>query len=124
MVEQSKTMASSVYFEERPWGAFYVLLDAQNTKVKKLVVNPGQRLSLQSHKLREEHWVIVSGRALVTLNDTEKEYGYGQYVNVPRGTKHRVACLSQEPVELIEVQVGDAFPEEDIIRYNDDYNRT
>ncbi len=124
MVEQSKTMASSVYFEERPWGAFYVLLDAPNTKVKKLVVNPGQRLSLQSHKLREEHWVIVAGKALVTLNDSEKEYGYGEYVHVPRGTKHRVACLSQEPVELIEVQVGDAFPEEDIIRYNDDYNRT
>ncbi len=124
MVEQSKTMASSIYFEERPWGAFYVLLDAPNTKVKKLVVNPGQRLSLQSHKLREEHWVIVAGKALVTLNDSEKEYGYGEYVHVPRGTKHRVACLSQEPVELIEVQVGDAFPEEDIIRYNDDYNRT
>ena len=123
MAEQSKTMSTSVYSEERPWGAFYVLLDAANTKVKKLVVNPGQRLSLQSHKLREEHWVIVAGRALVTLNDTEKECSYGEYVNVAKGTKHRVACLSQEPVEMIEVQVGEAFPEEDIIRYNDDYNR-
>lgn len=123
MSEQTKTIASQIYFEERPWGAFYVLLDAENTKVKKLVVKPGQRLSLQSHKLRDEHWVIVAGKALVTLNDSEKECSYGQYVHVPRGTKHRVACLSQEPVEMIEVQVGDGFPEEDIVRYNDDYNR-
>ncbi len=123
MTEQTKTIASQIYFEERPWGAFYVLLDAENTKVKKLVVKPGQRLSLQSHKLRDEHWVIVAGKALVTLNDSEKECSYGQYVHVPRGTKHRVACLSQESVEMIEVQVGDGFPEEDIVRYNDDYNR-
>lgn len=123
MAEKTKNIASEIYFEERPWGAFYVLLDAENTKVKKLVVKPGQRLSLQSHKLRDEHWVIVAGKALVTLNDTEKECTYGQYVHVPRGTKHRVACLSEVPVEMIEVQVGDGFPEEDIIRYNDDYNR-
>lgn len=123
MAEKTKNIASEIYFEERPWGAFYVLLDAENTKVKKLVVKPGQRLSLQSHKLRDEHWVIVAGKALVTLNDIEKECTYGQYVHVPRGTKHRVACLSEVPVEMIEVQVGDGFPEEDIIRYNDDYNR-
>lgn len=109
--------------EERPWGAFYVLVDQDNTKVKRLVVKPGQRLSLQSHKQRDEHWVIVAGVATITLDDETKEYGYGSHVYINRGVKHRVACQGPETLEIIEVQVGDAFPEEDIVRYQDDYHR-
>ncbi|MCA9804915.1 MAG: phosphomannose isomerase type II C-terminal cupin domain [Cyanobacteria bacterium HKST-UBA02] len=116
-------MGNDSYHEDRPWGAFYILADKPNTKVKRLVVNPGQRLSLQSHKLRDEHWVIVAGIARVTLDDSTRDFCYGDHVYVKRGVKHRIACASDEPVEVIEIQTGEAFPEEDIVRYSDDYNR-
>jgi mannose-6-phosphate isomerase-like protein (cupin superfamily) len=109
--------------EERPWGYFEILVDLPHTKVKRLVVNPGQRLSLQSHKLREEHWVIVSGPARVTLNDETRDYHYGEHVYIGRGVKHRLAAAGKKTIEIIETQVGDDFPEEDIIRYEDDYRR-
>jgi mannose-6-phosphate isomerase-like protein (cupin superfamily) len=109
--------------EDRPWGSFDVLADQTNTKVKRLLVNPGQRLSLQSHKLRDEHWVIVQGTAQVTLDDHTFEATYGKHIFIARGTKHRIACAGDSPVEIIEVQVGDDFPEEDIVRYADDYHR-
>ncbi len=108
---------------DRPWGSFFILDDREQTKVKRLVVNPGHRLSLQSHKYRDEHWVIVRGVAQVTLDDVTRDYHYGDHVFIKRGVKHRIGCQGPEPVEIIEVQTGDAFPEEDIVRYVDDYNR-
>lgn len=117
-------MTSNNYREDRPWGTFIVLDDLPHTKVKRLVVNPGQRLSLQSHKLRDEHWVVVRGTARVTLDEETRDYTYGDHVFVKRGVKHRIACGGDEPVEVIEVQIGEAFPEEDIVRYSDDYNRS
>jgi len=119
-----ETMTSSNYREDRPWGSFIVLDDLPHTKVKRLVVNPGQRLSLQSHKLRDEHWVVVRGTARVTLDEETRDFTYGDHVFVKRGVKHRIACGGDEPVEVIEVQIGEAFPEEDIVRYSDDYNRS
>ncbi len=107
----------------RPWGEFHILADMPYTKVKRLIINPGHRLSLQSHKMREEHWVVVRGVAAVTVGTENKELHYGQYIFVPKGTKHRIACAGSEPVEIIEVQTGEAFPEEDITRYEDDYKR-
>ena len=115
MVDENRT--------DRPWGSFFVLVDQGHTKVKRLVVNPGQRLSLQSHKQRDEHWVVVAGVATVTLDSDTRDYRYGEHVYVKRGAKHRIACKGPEPVEIIEVQTGEAFPEEDIVRYSDDYNR-
>ena len=108
---------------DRPWGAFFVLEDSDQAKVKRLVVNPGQRLSLQSHKHRDEHWVVVQGVAEVTLDERVQQLRYGDHVFVKRGTRHRIACASDVPVEIIEVQVGDSFEEEDIVRYSDDYGR-
>ena len=108
---------------DRPWGSFFVLADHPYTKVKRLLVNPGHRLSYQSHKLRDEHWVIVSGTARVTLDDETRDYHYGEHIFIKRGTKHRIACPGPDPVEIIEVQTGEAFPEEDIVRYTDDYDR-
>jgi mannose-6-phosphate isomerase len=108
---------------DRPWGAFFILDDQAHTKVKRLLVNPGHRLSLQSHKHRDEHWVVVKGVATVTLDEETKDFTYGDHIYVPRGVKHRISCQGKEPVEIIEVQTGDAFPEEDIVRYSDDYNR-
>lgn len=117
-------MSDDKYHEDRPWGSFDVLADKPHTKVKSLLVKPGQRLSLQSHKLRDEHWVVVQGVARVTLDDETRDFKYGDHVFVKRGVKHRIACAGDEPVEVIEVQIGDAFPEEDIVRYSDDYNRS
>lgn len=108
---------------DRPWGSFFILEDTAKTKVKRLLVNPGHRLSYQSHKLRDEHWVVVQGVAKVTLDDDTREYRYGEHVYIKRGVKHRLACDGPEPVEIIEVQTGEDFPEEDIIRYTDDYDR-
>jgi mannose-6-phosphate isomerase-like protein (cupin superfamily) len=108
---------------DRPWGSFFILEDNRHSKVKRLLVKPGHRLSYQSHEHRDEHWVVVAGVAKVTLNDQTSEYRYGQHVFVPRGTKHRIACDGPEAVEIIEVQVGESFAEEDITRYSDDYNR-
>jgi mannose-6-phosphate isomerase-like protein (cupin superfamily) len=108
---------------DRPWGAFFVLEDAADAKIKRLVVNPGQRLSLQSHKHRDEHWVVVGGVAEVTLDERVVQLAYGDHVFVKRGTRHRIACIGEVPVEIIEVQVGESFEEEDITRYSDDYGR-
>ncbi len=108
---------------DRPWGSFFILEDSDAAKVKRLLVKPGQRLSLQSHEHRDEHWVVIRGTARVTLNDVTSDYHYGQHVYVPRGTKHRIACTDNVPVEIIEIQIGDSFEEEDIKRYSDDYGR-
>ncbi len=109
--------------EDRPWGYFEVLIDLPHTKVKRLVVNPGQRLSLQSHKLREEHWVIVNGPARATIGNETRDYKYGEHVHIGRGVKHRLAAPGNDPIEIIETQVGEDFPESDITRYEDDYSR-
>lgn len=123
-LEQKKQKEEKILKEERPWGYFEILVDLPHTKVKRLVVKPGQRLSLQSHKLREEHWIVVKGPARVTLNDDTRDYNYGDYIHVARGMKHRLAAPGAQEVEIIETQVGDDFPEEDITRYQDDYNRS
>jgi mannose-6-phosphate isomerase-like protein (cupin superfamily) len=108
---------------DRPWGSFFILEDKEHTKVKRLLVNPGQRLSYQSHKHRDEHWVIVKGVAEITLDDETRLYRYGEHIYIKRGTKHRLACKGEDALEVIEVQTGDAFPEEDIVRFADDYQR-
>ncbi len=109
---------------DRPWGAFFILEDSEISKVKLLRVNPGQRLSLQSHKLRDEHWVVIKGTARVTLDEETRDYSYGQHIYIKRGTRHRLSCPEgTQAVEIIEVQTGDSFAEEDIVRYSDDYGR-
>ena len=77
---------------DRPWGSFFVLQDLNHTKVKRLVVNPGHRLSLQSHTKRDEHWVVVKGVATVTLDEDVRDYRYGEHVYVKRGVKHLISC--------------------------------
>lgn len=110
-------------FEERPWGSFVVLQTDSGYQVKKLVVNPGMRLSLQSHKYRAEHWFIVSGTALVELEDSKFEVDKGGSVDIPSGAKHRITCKSDHPLIFIEVQTGTSFDENDITRYEDDFGR-
>ena len=110
-------------FEERPWGNYTVLYTDENCQVKKLVVNPGKRISLQSHKFRAEHWFVVSGRGSAEIDGEEMVVGPGDAVNIPIGSKHRISCHVTDPLVFIEVQTGSSFAEEDIIRYEDDFGR-
>jgi mannose-6-phosphate isomerase len=109
---------------ERPWGRFLVLDESAPThKVKSIVVNPGSRLSLQSHSERSEHWFIVAGVGVVWKDDDRIEVGPGSAIDIPVGTRHRIHCIGSEPLVFIEVQHGTYFGEDDIIRYDDDYGR-
>jgi|SRR5690606_16423419 len=110
-------------YDKRPWGEFWVLEDEPTHKVKKLLVNPKGRLSLQYHFKRSEVWTIVSGMATITINNIIKDYAVGEMAQIPQGTHHRIENKTTEPVIIIEVQYGDYFGEDDIVRIEDDYNR-
>jgi mannose-1-phosphate guanylyltransferase/mannose-6-phosphate isomerase len=111
-------------FEFRPWGRFEVLRNTTDFKSKVIHVNPGQRLSYQSHKKRAEHWVITQGHPEITLNDQVTRLKPGESIYIPQGAKHRIANPSPtDMVEFIEVQIGTYFGEDDITRYQDDYQR-
>ena len=109
--------------DHRPWGYYTVLSDQADHKVKRIVVYPGQRLSLQRHRHRSEHWYLVSGQALVTLNDHSIPLGRGTAVDIPQGAWHRVQNPGTEDLVFIEVQTGEYFGEDDIERSEDDYGR-
>jgi mannose-6-phosphate isomerase-like protein (cupin superfamily) len=97
--------------------------DAADHKVKRIVVDPGKRLSYQQHAKRSEHWFIVSGTATVTLNGTEHTVEAGSAIDIPVGTAHRAENRGSEPVVFIEVQHGTYFGEDDIVRLEDDFGR-
>ena len=109
--------------EERAWGKFEVLVDHNNYKVKKITVNPGHRLSYQSHKYRSELWHFVSGEGEVTLEGKISRVIYDDSVRIPAESKHRISNTGTESLVFIEIQTGKSFEEEDIIRYEDDYGR-
>jgi len=109
--------------DHRPWGFYRVLADEEDHKVKRIVVYPGKRLSLQRHRRRAEHWYVLRGRALVTLDGREIPLEPGQSVDIPRGTVHRVMNPGKEELAFIEVQTGDYFGEDDIERLEDDFGR-
>lgn len=108
---------------DKPWGAYMVLDMAENYQVKWLDIKPGQRLSLQSHECRSEHWTIVAGTATVTRDDEIIEVPQGSDVYIPRRVKHRVENRGEETLRFIEVQTGSYLGEDDIVRYEDDYGR-
>jgi mannose-6-phosphate isomerase-like protein (cupin superfamily) len=110
-------------FEERPWGNYTVLYTDENCQVKKLVVSPRKRISLQSHKYRAEHWFIVSGQGTAELDGKEIEVGPGDSIDIPIGSKHRISCGEGDLLVFMEVQTGSSFAEDDIVRYEDDFAR-
>ena len=109
--------------DERPWGKYFVLEDAQTHKVKRIEVKPGGRLSYQYHHKRSEVWTIVKGKARITLNDVDKEYAAGDVIEIPLNAKHRIMNIGEETLVFVEVQLGTYFGEDDIVRIEDDYNR-
>jgi mannose-6-phosphate isomerase len=111
-------------YDERPWGNYTVLDDdAPDHKVKRMVVHPGKRLSYQRHSRRAEHWFIVSGTALVTLDGVDTELQPGEAIDIPRESAHRVANPGDNDLVFVEVQHGSYFGEDDIERLEDDFGR-
>ncbi|MCK5058712.1 MAG: phosphomannose isomerase type II C-terminal cupin domain [Candidatus Aminicenantes bacterium] len=111
------------YQEDRPWGSFEILHEEECLKVKRILVKPGKRLSLQSHKQRSENWVIIRGDALVTIDEETIPCSANQSIFIPSGIKHRITNVGEEDVIFIEVQTGSYFGEDDIVRYEDDFKR-
>ena len=109
--------------DHRPWGWFDRLVTGDGFQVKRIVVNPGAALSLQSHVHRAEHWIVVSGVALVTLDGVQSTVQKNQSIYIPQGTQHRLENKDPTPMVLIEVQTGTYFGEDDITRYEDIYAR-
>ncbi len=110
-------------FETRPWGGFETLVEGPGYKVKRLVVAPGQRFSLQKHRFRAEHWVVVTGTPDVLVNDRWRRLRARRSITVPRGAWHRAENRGRVPVVIVEVQHGAYLGEDDIVRRQDDYGR-
>ena len=109
--------------EERPWGSWHVIDVAEGYKVKRIHVNPGCRLSYQTHEHRSEHWVVVFGKATCTIDGETVVAEPGHTVDVPLGAKHRLANEGAEELVIVEVQRGPYTGEDDIVRLEDDYGR-
>ena len=108
---------------ERPWGSYTVLEENRSYKIKRIEVLPGQRLSLQMHHHRSEHWIVVSGSARVTCGEREYVVNVNESTFIPIGAQHRLENTGVIPLTIIEVQSGEYLGEDDIVRFDDDYNR-
>ena len=109
--------------EHRPWGAFTILERGDGFKVKRLTVNPGHRTSLQFHKRRSEHWVVVQGVATVILGKEAKTVSPNEYIHIPLGEEHLLENNGEILMQIIEIQIGDYLEEDDIVRLEDKYGR-
>jgi mannose-1-phosphate guanylyltransferase/mannose-6-phosphate isomerase len=107
----------------RPWGSYTILEEGDRYKIKRLVINPGTKLSHQLHNHRSEHWVVVSGTARVTNGENVYDVHPNESTYIPMSTKHRLENPGKIPVQIIEVQNGEYLEEDDIVRFEDDFNR-
>jgi mannose-1-phosphate guanylyltransferase/mannose-6-phosphate isomerase len=128
LVQKLKEVAPKVTEDHlkvhRPWGSYQSLDNGVRHQVKRIVVKPNGRLSLQLHHHRSEHWVVVRGTARVTLGEEIRIIHENESVYIPIGTKHRLENPGKIDLELIEVQTGSYLGEDDIVRIEDDYRRT
>ena len=108
--------------DERPWGYYEILVTDYRTQIKKIVVNDQQQLSYQSHEHRQENWFCARGVGLVTVEGMEMPFNPGDSIQILAGEKHRIKSLAGE-LTFYEVQTGDYFGEDDIVRYEDNYGR-
>ena len=109
--------------QERPWGEYEILLDDDKVKVKRIRVKPNKRLSYQYHNKRREQWIVVKGNLTIVLDDEKVFRGPGESIHIPLGAKHRAWNETDEDIVFIEVQTGEYFGEDDIVRIEDDYDR-
>ena len=109
--------------DERPWGSYTVISDEPDHKVKEIVVAPGKRLSYQRHAHRSEHWFVVRGTGVVTVDGEDRQLTAGQAVDVPVGAAHRMTNTGAGELVFVEVQHGESFAEDDIERLEDDFGR-
>ena len=107
----------------KPWGSYKIIDQGKNYLVKKIVVKPGGKLSLQSHNNRHEHWTVVSGIAEVELDGTKFKLESNQFIYIPKESKHSLENKYKEDLTIIEVWYGEKLSEDDIIRYEDIYGR-
>lgn len=114
---------NSPLYDERPWGSFTVLDEGENYKVKRIEVIPGKRLSYQKHAKRCEHWLVVTGAANVTLDDSIVPLNIGDTIDIAIGAAHRVENPGPDKLIFIEIQRGTYLGEDDIIRLEDDFGR-
>lgn len=127
VVDELKARSSTRHLDHpvvhRPWGSYETTDVGDRFQTKRIIVKPGAKLSLQMHHHRSEHWVVVSGTAMVTIDDVEQMLGENQSAYIPAGAKHRLGNPGKLPLHLIEVQCGAYLGEDDIIRFEDDYAR-
>tara|TARA_Y100000817_G_scaffold109231_2_gene85482 strand:- start:222 stop:1658 length:1437 start_codon:yes stop_codon:yes gene_type:complete len=109
---------------KRPWGEYTILEEGSGFQVKKLIINAKNSISLQSHNKRSEHWTVVKGNPLITNGSSKITLTENESIYIPKNAKHRIENPNEEIVVIIEVQIGDYIEEDDIIRYEDQYNRT
>ncbi len=128
LVAKLKTVAPAVTEDHikvhRPWGSYQSVDNGDRHQVKRIIVKPGGRLSLQKHHHRSEHWIVVRGAARVTVNELVKTVHENESIYIPMGAVHRMENPGKIPLELIEVQTGSYLGEDDIIRIEDDYQRS
>ena len=110
-------------FDTRPWGCYSVLDHGVNYKVKRIEVLPGKRLSYQRHNLRAEHWYVIQGTGVVTLDGRQIQIRAHESIDIPLQAAHRIENTGQVTLIFAEVQVGDYFGEDDILRLEDDFGR-
>ena len=123
LADKNIEQAANSIYDHRPWGNFKILSKGNNFLVKKIEVNPKSRLSLQSHKYRAEHWVVVQGKAEVTLDNKVFSLNKNQSIYIETGKKHRLENKTSYPLVIIEIQTGSVLDENDILRFEDDYMR-
>ena len=123
LIDRGLRQANEFTKDFRPWGWFERLGEGSGFQVKQILVKPGGSLSLQSHKYRSEHWIVIEGVGKVTIGERVEILHPGQSAYIPVGEKHRLENEGSKPLILIEVQTGSYFGEDDIKRYSDIYKR-
>ena len=108
---------------ERPWGYYRTIEQKENYQIKYITVKPKNRLSLQYHFKRDEHWTIIKGTGIAQLNDKSIELGINDTIFIPKESKHRMINNTDRFVEFIEIQIGNYLGEDDIVRLEDDFGR-
>jgi mannose-6-phosphate isomerase len=120
---QNTIRTETVERTQRPWGWYETVSAVAGNKIKRIGVLPGQQISLQKHHQRAEHWVVVQGVARVTLDERTFDLPTGGHCDIAVGQVHRLANVTTDPLEIVEVQFGSYLGEDDIVRLQDDYGR-